>query len=86
MESHDIFIVPVVGSNLRIKVAHADLNVTFRNLIYNGIELVVNVPFVLHLGSIGCRVTLDYGQTSNPFSKSGDDYRYIDKLPLHKRT
>lgn len=45
---------------------HADLDVTFRNLIYNGIELVVNVLFVLHLGSIGWRVILDYGQTSIP--------------------
>lgn len=66
MASHDIVIVRVVRSNLRVEVAHVDLDVTLRNLIYNGIELVVNVSFVLHLGSIGCRVTLDYGQISIP--------------------
>lgn len=43
MTSHDGLITHVVRSDLRIEVAHVDLDITFWNLVHDGIELIVNV-------------------------------------------
>lgn len=82
MASHGIVIVraPDPILTLNSPMFHVDLDVTLRNLIYNGIELVVN----------GCPSTRQhrlsgYIRLWTDFDTTGDDYSFIDKFLLHRR-